>query len=143
MVFTSFFLFPQIVLFALVAAVYAEADPQFYSGLQGAYAGYGAYGAYGADIATTPFKSAPCVNAANVPVPCAAAGYGAYASPYALYGRKKREAEASAQIFGSPYGYAASPYAYSAGIPYAYGGAYSHPSNYGICTNYVGVQVPC
>ena len=39
--------FFQIVLFALVAAVYAEADPQFYSGLRGAYAGYGAYGAYG------------------------------------------------------------------------------------------------
>jgi len=76
----------QVVLFALVAAVYAEAeaDPALlYTGLGLPYA----YGAYG--LAATPFKSAPCVNAANVPVPCAAGNiaYAAYASPY-LYGRK-------------------------------------------------------
>lgn len=127
----------QVVLFALVAAVYAEAeaDPALlYTGLGLPYA----YGAYG--LAATPFKSAPCVNAANVPVPCAAGNiaYAAYASPY-LYGRKKREAEAD------PLLYAAAPgYAY-AGLPYAYAGAYglTHPSNLGICLNNVGAQVPC
>ena len=151
----KFYLLFQVVLFAIVAAVYAEAEAEADPGLlYAAAAPYGyatpyAYGAYG--LAATPFKSAPCVNAANIPVPCAAASYGyaAYASPYALYGRKKREAEADASadalLYASPYGYAAAPYAYAA-APYAYAGlplAYTHPSNYGLCTNYLGVQVPC
>jgi hypothetical protein len=129
----------QVVLFALVAAVYAEAEAEadpalLYAGLPYAYG------------LAAPFKSAPCVNAANVPVPCAAgyagyAGYGYYGHPY-LYGRKKREAEADADALY----YAAHPYAYGA-YPYAYGAyapvAYTHLSNLGICTNYLGVQVPC
>ena len=145
----------QVVFFAIVAAVYAEAEAEadpalLYAAPYGYAAAPYAYGAYG--LAATPFKSAPCVNAANVPVPCAAGyGYAAYASPYALYGRKKREAEAdadaSALLYASPYGYAghygyaAAPYGY-AGLPYAYA-AYTHPSNLGLCTNYLGVQVPC
>ena len=79
-------------------------------------------------------KSAPCVNAANAPVPCAA-GYAAYGyAPYAAYGyapyagavwgRKRREAEPTAAAEADPallysaYGY---PYAHAAyaGYPYA------------------------
>merc|ERR1719431_524479 len=112
---------------ALVAAISAEADPAL---LYAGYAGYaGLPRAYGVGL-----KSAPCVNAANVPVPCAA-GYGlvhygkrdtdAEADPALLYG-----AYAAAVPFGSstgldpitqgldastqgfaPYGYAAYPYA--------------------------------
>merc|ERR1712013_208450 len=116
---------------ALVAGICAEADPAL---LYAGYAGY-PYGlGYGVGL-----KSATCVNAANVPVPCAA-GYGlvhhcgkreaeADADPALLYG-----AYAAAVPFGSStgldpitqgldlstQGYA--PYAY-AGYPYA---AYGH-----------------
>merc|ERR1712110_555073 len=124
-------------------------------------------------------KSAPCVNAANVPVPCAA-GYGhayygkrdadagvyaavpfgsstgldpitqgadpvtqgyalPYAYPYAGHYYGKREAEADAQVVlpYAGYGYAA-PHAVAA----TYGGLV-HSSLVGVCTNYVGAQVPC
>merc|ERR1711874_939819 len=121
-----------------------------YYGL-GAY-GYGAgyyglghaYGTYGNGI-----KSAPCVNAANIPVPCA---------------RKRRDADAEADPallyagYGYPYSYAYGAHAY--GVPYAYGAgvvaggalphgvAYTalgatHSSNVGVCTNYLGAVVPC
>jgi len=105
---------------SLVAAVYgeAEADPAL---LYGGY-GYGlghpyAYGAYAFGG-----KSAPCVNAANAPVPCAGAPLAYAGYPYAagLYGRKKREAEAepeadaeAAVLYGG-YGYP-----YGAGLGYA------------------------
>jgi hypothetical protein len=97
--------------------------------------GYGypyAYGIYG--------KSAPCVNAANVPVPCATGyanyGYAAYGyAPYAaagLWGRKRREAEPAAEAeadpallygaYGYPYAYAGAAYPYAAAAyPYAAG----------------------
>merc|ERR1712013_565136 len=52
---------------ALVAGICAEADPAL---LYAGYAGYPYALGYGVGL-----KSAPCVNAANVPVPCAA-GYG-------------------------------------------------------------------
>merc|ERR1712066_833940 len=91
---------------ALVAGVSAEADADaFYSPYALPYA-YGAY-AFGG-------KSAPCVNAANVPVPCAGAplAYAGYPYAHGLYGRKKREAEAEpeadAAAFYGGYGY---PYA--------------------------------
>merc|ERR1719277_466378 len=55
-----------------VAKREAEADPALlYSGLGYAHAAPLAYTTYAAPIAVG--KSAPCVNAANVPVPCAAA----------------------------------------------------------------------
>lgn len=116
-----------------MAAVYAEAeaDPALlYAGLPYAYGAYG----------VAALKSAPCVNAANVPVPCAAgyAGYAYAGLPYALYGRKKREAEADPLLYAGVAGY---PYAY-AGYPYG-AVAYTHPSNVGLCLNYVGQQVPC
>jgi len=144
---------------SLVAAVYgeAEADPAL---LYGGF-GYGlglpyAYGAYAFGC-----KSAPCVNAANVPVPCAGAplAYAGYPYAHGLYGRKKREAEAEpeADAFYGGYGY---PYALGyagyhglgyAGLGYAGLGhavaatpfGLTHSSNVGICTNYLGASVPC
>lgn len=78
----------KVVLCALVAAVYAEAEAEADPALL--YAGAGLYSPFAYGI---PFKSAPCVNNANVPVPCNGGAYAAY--PYA-YGA-----------------YAAYPYAYS------------------------------
>merc|ERR1739848_685670 len=102
-------------------------------GAYGHYAGY--YGVHGNGI-----KSAPCANAANVPVPCAA--------------RKRRDAEADA-YYGYAYGgypYAARAYGYGYGLGGYYGGHLGgyyggyygvHPSHYGICRNNLGAQVPC
>merc|ERR1712227_1034782 len=181
----------------LVAAVSADADADAY---YAPYFGLGAY-AYG--------KSAPCVNAANVPVPCAGGysaygyygypyaahyygkrsadaepeadadayygyyGYGAYRPygygyPYRYYGKRSADAEADADpaLFYNTYGYGAFgayPYGLAAYGGYGvlpYGGiaatnnvvghavAYTpagvtHSSNVGVCTNYLGAQVPC
>eukprot|EP00091_Calanus_sinicus_P004227 TRINITY_DN14462_c0_g1_i1.p1 TRINITY_DN14462_c0_g1~~TRINITY_DN14462_c0_g1_i1.p1 ORF type:complete len:171 (-),score=46.97 TRINITY_DN14462_c0_g1_i1:58-570(-) len=81
---------------ALVAAISASASPQLlYGGL--GYAGYPYALGYGLGV-----KSAPCVNAANIPVPCA--------------GRRKRDADADpALLYG---GYAGYPYA-AYGVPFA------------------------
>merc|ERR1712193_547921 len=142
---------------ALVAAAYCEADADPY---------YAAYGYAGLPVAYAGLKSAPCVNAANVPVPCAA-GYAAHGYPYAygglyggygLWGRKKREAEAEPEADALYGAYAAYPYA-AHGLGYAaYGYAgipnpvhavaatplgLTHSSNVGICTNYLGAAVPC
>merc|ERR1711874_354962 len=138
---------------ALVAACMAEADPAVVHGGLGLPYAYGAY-AFGG-------KSAPCVNAANVPVPCAGAplAYAGYPYAHGLYGRKKREAEAEpeADAFYGGYGY---PYALGyagyhglgyAGLGYAGLGhavaatpfGLTHSSNVGICTNYLGASVPC
>merc|ERR1711936_585954 len=162
---------------ALVAAISAEADPQLlyggygYAGLAG-YAGYPYALGYGLGL-----KNAPCVNAANIPVPCAgkrkrdadadpALLYGAYGyagvpfasstgldpitqgldastqglAPYAHYGYGlgyygKRDADADPALLYGGYGYG------YAGYPYAYG--ITHPSNLGLCVNYIGAQVPC
>merc|ERR1712029_519699 len=147
--------------------------PQY---LVGGIAGYPYALGYGLGL-----KSAPCVNAANIPVPCAgkrkrdadadpALLYGAYAgypaaaavpfgsstgldpltqgldastqgyAPYAYgyglgyYGKRDADAE-PALLYG---GYAGYGYA---GYPYAYG--LTHPSNLGLCVNFVGAQVPC
>merc|ERR1712002_226206 len=109
---------------ALVAAISAEADPAL---LYAGYAGYPYALGYGVGL-----KSAPCVNAANVPVPCAA-GYG-----LVHYGKREAEAEADPALlygayvaavpFGSgtgldPFTQGYAPYAY-AGYPYAYGHYY-------------------
>merc|ERR1712012_1526628 len=64
-----------------VAKREAEADPALlYSGLGYAHAAPLAYTTYAAPIAVG--KSAPCVNAANVPVPCNG-GAAVYGYPYA------------------------------------------------------------
>merc|ERR1712198_178004 len=102
---------------ALVAAAYADADPALV---------YGAYGYAGLPIAVG--KSAPCVNAANVPVPCAD-GYVA-----GVHYLGKRDADADpALLYAGAYG--AYPYAY-AGLPHAYGK--SAP-----CVNAANLPVPC
>merc|ERR1711909_130111 len=79
-----------------MAMAYAEADPYF---------GYGYAGAYGLGYAHLGLKSAPCVIAANVPVPCAAG--------YLHYGKRDAEAEAEAEPY---YGYTGLGYA---GLGYA------------------------
>merc|ERR1719346_156529 len=114
-----------------VAKREAEADPALlYSGL-----GYAAPLVYG--------KSAPCVNAANVPVPCN--GAHAVVAPYAygLHHLGKREAEAEPALVYSGlhglhgYGYAGLPYATTYAAPLV------HSSHVGLCLNYVGQRVPC
>ena len=114
----------------------AEADPLL---LAGAYPYAGVAAAYPYALGLYG-KSAPCVNALNFPVPCAA-------------GKKKREAEADPLILagGYPYaGLAAYPYAGVAATNAAVGHAIAytglgavHSSLVGVCTNVSGAQVPC
>merc|ERR1719432_84598 len=98
--------------------------------------------AYAAPIAVG--KSAPCVNAANVPVPCnvgavlaapaiAATGViGGYSTLGGYYGKREAEAE--------PYlGYAGVGYA---GLGYGYAGAYGY-SKSAPCVNAANFPVPC
>merc|ERR1712240_52146 len=149
---------------AIVAMAYAEADPYYGYG----YAGLGYLGGlYGYGL-----KSAPCVNAANVPVPCAAGGY-------LHYRKREADAEADAAVlysgFGYPaYGYAGLGYAAPAVVAAApavvaaapaavvqnavlgtadlpnpvHAVAHTllgtvHSSHIGVCTNYLGEQVDC
>merc|ERR1712024_382397 len=93
---------------ALVAAVMAEADPALF------YSGYGYPYAYGRH--TFAGKSAPCVNAANEPVPCAGAPLAYAGYPYApvAYGKRSADAEPEADAAYFGYGY---PGAY-AGVPF-------------------------
>merc|ERR1711935_521190 len=118
----------------LVAAAYAEADADPY---------YAAYGYAGHPVAYAGIKSAPCVNSANLPVPCAGGvangyAYGAFGYPYAsayagypygIYGRKKREAEAEPEADAYYAAYGAYPYAAAdlgyAGLGYTAGLGYS------------------
>merc|ERR1719430_2070081 len=84
---------------ALVAAISAEADPQLLYGGYG-YAGLAGYPyalGYGLGL-----KSAPCVNAANIPVPCA--------------GKRKRDAAADPALLYGAYGYAGVPFASSTSL---------------------------
>merc|ERR1712215_86036 len=93
---------------AIVAMAYAEADPFYGYGYAGAYGlGYHGLGYIG-------LKSAPCVNAANVPVPCAAGGY-------LHYGKREADAKADAAVLYSGFGYPAYGYAGPgyAGLGYA------------------------
>merc|ERR1712236_204557 len=60
---------------------------------------YGLHGLHG----VVGLKSAPCVNAANVPVPC-------------NLGKKKREAEADPALLYGAYGYAHVPFGSSTGL---------------------------
>merc|ERR1712115_122149 len=95
---------------AIVAMAYAEADPFYGYGYAGTYGlGYHGLGYLG-------LKSAPCVNAANVPVPCAAG--------YLHYGKREADAEADAAVLYSGFGYPAYGYA---GLGYA-GLGYAAPA---------------
>ena len=117
---------------AAVAEPEAEADPQLLYG--GYYGGY--YGHY--PYAYALGKSAPCVNAANQPVPCAA---------YNGYAKRDAEAEADpAYLYGGYYGGYAGYY----GHPYGYGYGYGYPGayyGYGLksapCVNHLNQAVPC
>merc|ERR1712000_213640 len=81
------------------------------------YAGYAAYAG---------LKSAPCVNAANIPVPC-----------NGVFSYGKREAE---PFYAGVYGdYGVNPVHAVAATPF---GAV-HSSLVGLCTNVNGAQVPC
>merc|ERR1719483_317246 len=122
-------------------------------------------------------KSAPCVNGLNLPVPCAGAPLAYAGLPYAAgpFGKKKREAEADAQVFLGGLGYglgyhgvvaagpvvAATPVVAAPAalvhnavlgtaelpnpvhaVAHTIFGAV-HSSHIGVCTNYLGEQVPC
>merc|ERR1711892_346083 len=159
-----------VVISALVAAAYAEAEADadavygaygYAGGLYGAY-GYGAglYGAhgYGAGLygahGYSALKSAPCVNAADVPVACAGPTYPVAGYPYAAHYYGKRDAGAYAYA-----GHAAVGYAGHAAVGYAAAGyagipnpvhavaatpfGLTHSSNVGLCTNYLGAAVSC
>merc|ERR1711929_38265 len=74
-------------------------------------------------------KSAPCVNAANQPVPCAAG--------HVLLGKPEAEAESDPTLYfvnplGARYGHPTN----------GFGQELVHSSNLGICTNYLGQRVP-
>ena len=131
----------------------ADAEPLIlgagYSGLGLGYAGAAiaapaiATTAYAAPIAVG--KSAPCVNAANIPVPCnvgavlaapaiATTGViGGYSTLGGYYGKREAEAE--------PYlGYAGLGYA---GLGYGYTGAYGYGIKSAPCVNALNIPVPC
>merc|ERR1712002_1451351 len=105
-----------VIVSALVAAAYADADAGIY--------GYSAFPyVYG--------KSAPCVNAANQPVACVH-GYAAY--PYGLVhhlGKRSADAEAEPDADALLYAGAYSPLTYGAHTygAYAYG-AYPYAAHY-------------
>jgi hypothetical protein len=125
----------------------AEAEPE-----ADAYYGHGYGLGYGHHGYALGLKSAPCVNAANLPVPCASGYHGHY------YG--KREAEADAAVLYAGHGYPAYAGLGHAGLGYAglgYAGlghaaghavvatpaGLVHSSHVGLCTNYLGAAVPC
>ena len=114
----------QAVAITLVAAVSAEADADAY------YAPYFAPYAYGAY--TFGGKSAPCVNAANVPVPCAGAPYAYHGYPYAAhyYGKRSADAEPEADA-DAYYGYYGHARSYVHRSPQGLSGYYGYPYAYG------------
>jgi len=126
-----------VLLSAVVAAAVAEADPALLYGNYGyglglglGYSAYGYGGLYGYGLA----KSAPCVNAANVPVPCAGGHF---------IGKREAEAEADPAVLYSNFGYGAYPYAHGAyGYAGLYAGAYSGLKS-APCVNAANVPVPC
>merc|ERR1712043_103042 len=117
--------------------------------------------------------AAPAVVAAAAPAaltyhhaavaPVAYAGYAGYPYAHHLLGKREAEADADPAYFYrgyAGYGYAGYPYAgFYGGYPYAHGYAHAaayahapsdptnphlvHTSRVGICTNYLGAQVPC
>ena len=116
----------------------AEAEPE-----AEAYYGYAAH-PYAHNYGYAHFaKSAPCVNAANVPVPCQH-GYSAVAAPAVYggyhhagyYGKRSAEAEPEAEAYYGSYGYSAYSPVYSGYSSYSrpvYATSYARPvySGYG------------
>ena len=135
-----------VALFGAVAAD-AEADADAFYGYYGYAAHPYAYGYYGYPYAYGHYahygKSAPCVNAANVPVPCQH-GYSALAAPAVYggyhhagyYGKRSAEAEPEAEAYYGSYGYSAYSPVYSGYSSYSrpvYTTSYARPvySGYG------------
>merc|ERR1712236_186150 len=90
------------------------------------------YGAYG--YAGVPFASSTGLDPITQGLDASTQGL----APYAHYGYGlgyygKRDADADPALLYGGYGYA--------GYPYTYG--LTHPSNLGLCVNYLGAQVPC
>merc|ERR1712010_287327 len=158
----------QFVKVCSVALVAAEADPLL---LGVGYAGLGYAGAAIAApaIANTAYvapiavgKSAPCVNAANIPVPCnvgavlAAPAIAATGVIGGYYGKREAEADAEPLILGAGYsglGYAGLGYAGAAiaapaiaAAPAIGTTAYAAPIAVGKsapCVNAANIPVPC
>lgn len=133
-----------------------EADPQVllggYAGLP--YAGYGAALPYAVaapvvtsvKVPTLKTEKVPCVNDAGEAVDCALGPVDAKAVKYSVdlvehqLGKRSADSEAEAD----PLLYFAAPYGHRYGFPHnVYGQELIHSSNLGICTNYLGAQVPC
>merc|ERR1712179_555753 len=121
---------------------------------------YGYYGKRSADAEAAPEADADALYGYyGYPYGYRAYGYGyGYPYRYGYYGKRsadaepEAEAEADAAVLYGAYGY---PYglAYGAGVAatnnvlghavaYTAGGV-THSSNVGVCTNYLGAQVPC
>merc|ERR1711963_1290801 len=161
-----------IVLFALVAAAYAEAEAEadpylLYGGYNGyagwggwtGYAGlpYGAYGYTGYPYAAHPYGASAVVK--TVEVEPAKVEVKALATPAVVAAPAAYTYHHAAPVAYAGYGYAGFPYAATYGAypyaGYAHAAAYAHapsdPTNphlvhtsrVGICTNYLGAQVPC
>merc|ERR1712079_116441 len=124
-------------------------------------------------VATPAVVAAPAAYTYHHAAPVAYAGYGYAGFPYAAtHVIAKREAEADADPacfyngyagyagYGFGYGYSGYPYAgFYGAYPYAHGYAHAaayahapsdptnphlvHTSRVGVCTNYLGAQVPC
>ena len=109
----------------IVAAALAEPKPEADPAL--VYAGY--YGYHYPYVYYGLGKSAPCVNAANQPVPCAA---------YNGYAKRSAESEADPAYYAVPTVYGGYPYGYG-----VYGVGLVHTSHFGVCLNYKGEQVSC
>merc|ERR1711872_974619 len=123
------------------------------------------YGLYGAPLVYGIGKSAPCVNAANVPVPCAHLGKReAEADPALLYTgvhhaipavhtvapaghpeyRRAYNVIAKREAESDPTLYFVNPVGHRYGFPHnGFGQELIHSSNFGVCTNYLGQQVAC
>merc|ERR1711994_1166870 len=103
--------------------------------------------------------AAPAAYTYHHAAPVAYAGYAGYPYAHHLLGKREAEADADPAYFyngyagyagyGFGYGYAGHPYAAYTHAAYAHAPSdptnphLVHTSRVGICTNYLGAQVPC
>merc|ERR1712115_580201 len=138
----------------------ADAEPEAEADAYYGYYGYARPYAYGYAYGYYDKRSADAEPAAEADAD-ALYGYYGYPYRYRAYGKRsadaepEAEAEADAAVLYGAFGYAGYPYGltYGAGIAatnnvlghavaYTAGGV-THSSNVGVCTNYLGAQVPC